>query len=138
MVFDLFTASRPKRTRMGADIRKDLYRRQRGRCMYCGSRQRMDLMDIDHKVPLARGGSNQRNNLQLLCRTCNLRKGARTDREFRRAHRDVGVPQTQSAPGRTIRQSAFSGAGKPAKGGARQKNRRTVRNGNLRHGGLDF
>lgn len=137
MVFDLFTASRPKRTRMGADIRKDLYRRQRGRCLYCGSRQRMDLMDIDHKVPLARGGSNQRNNLQLLCRTCNLRKGARTDREFRRAHRDAGVPQTQAAPSRTIRQSAFSGAGKPARATG-QKNRRTVRNGNPRHGWLEF
>ena len=137
MVFDLFTATRPKRTRMGADIRKDLYRRQQGRCLYCGSRQRMDLMDIDHKVPLARGGSNQRNNLQLLCRTCNVRKGARTDREFRRAHRDIGVPQTQSAPSRTIRQSAFSSSGKQAKA-ARKKSRTTARDSHPLHGWLDF
>ena len=137
MVFYLFTPPRPKRTRMGPNVRKELYRKQRGRCLYCGSRQRMDLMDIDHKLPLARGGTDSRANLQLLCRTCNVRKGARTDREFRRAHRHIGVPQTQAAPSRTIRQSAFSGAGKPTRA-TRKKNRSTVRDSNPLHGWLEF
>ena len=127
MVFDLFTPSRPQRTRFGRDVREDLYRRQQGRCVYCGSRQRMDLMDIDHRTPLSRGGSNDRRNLQLLCRTCNLRKGTKTDREFRQAYRNAGVPQTHGAPKRAIRQSSLAAAGKKTEA-ARRKDRRATRN----------
>jgi 5-methylcytosine-specific restriction endonuclease McrA len=32
---------------------------------------------IDHKMPVARGGSSSPQNLQLLCQTCNESKGAR-------------------------------------------------------------
>jgi len=38
----------------------------------CGSNE--DLQ-FDHDVPLSRGGGNQVENIQLLCKTCNLRKG---------------------------------------------------------------
>jgi len=31
---------------------------------------------VDHIVPLARGGSNDRENLRVLCARCNLQKGA--------------------------------------------------------------
>ncbi len=127
MVFDLFTAPRSSRIRFGPEVRKELYRRQQGRCVYCGSRQRMDLMDIDHRTPLARGGSNDRRNLQLLCRTCNLRKRTKTDREFRQAYRSAGVSQTRGAPQRTIRQSSIAAAGKGTEA-ARRKNRRAARN----------
>lgn len=34
-------------------------------------------IEIDHIVPESRGGSADPSNLQLLCRTCNRRKGAR-------------------------------------------------------------
>ena len=127
MVFDLFPSPRPQRTRLGQGIRKELFRRQDGRCMYCGSRQRMDLMDVDHKNPVARGGSNQRSNLQLLCRTCNVRKGTKTDREFRQAYQNAGVSHSRAVPSRTIRQSAFAAAGKQAQA-TRRKNARASRN----------
>jgi 5-methylcytosine-specific restriction endonuclease McrA len=31
---------------------------------------------VDHILPLALGGDNRRKNIQLLCPTCNLSKGA--------------------------------------------------------------
>lgn len=45
-----------------------------GRCAYCGSSKRLT---VDHKKPVALGGTDDRKNLQCLCKTCNSRKGAR-------------------------------------------------------------
>lgn len=44
---------------------------QRGRCVYCMSRGKLSL---DHKIPLSKGGTNDADNVQLLCISCNARK----------------------------------------------------------------
>ena len=49
-------------------------RRDSFKCKQCGS---SDNLAIDHIHALANGGSNDLDNLQLLCRTCNSSKGAR-------------------------------------------------------------
>lgn len=51
-----------------------------GRCAYCGSDE---LIEIDHRVPLARGGSNLIENILPACRRCNRRKHLMTEDEFR-------------------------------------------------------
>src|SRR5262245_10158920 len=43
-------------------------------CMICGSDQ--DLTG-DHIVPLSKGGTSTAENIRVLCRRCNSRKGAR-------------------------------------------------------------
>lgn len=57
------------------DIR-DIREAQRNKCAmpWCKKSLRHGF-HIDHIMPLALGGSNARRNIQLLCRTCNLRKG---------------------------------------------------------------
>ena len=57
--------------------------------MYCGEHLQIDHQDIDHRNPVARGGSHETSNLQLLCRPCNNRKGVHTDQEFRSRFRSV-------------------------------------------------
>jgi len=43
-------------------------------CVTCGTTERLSL---DHIVPIAKGGTNDRGNLQTLCVSCNSRKGDR-------------------------------------------------------------
>ena len=63
-----------------------LYKRQEARCARCrtslGAKRKPNGYHIDHITPVSRGGKNVPSNVQLLCPTCNVRKGARTRPEF--------------------------------------------------------
>ena len=48
---------------------------QKGRCAYCGCSLKSGY-HVDHVTPLFLGGSNGRDNLQLLCPSCNTKKSA--------------------------------------------------------------
>lgn len=69
------------RGKLSRGIRKRLFFEQNGKCVYC-------MVDIglsphlDHIVPLAKGGSHTDDNVQLLCKSCNLSKGAKMHDEF--------------------------------------------------------
>jgi hypothetical protein len=54
------------------DVKIQVSVRDQGRCVQCGSDE--DL-HYDHKIPWSKGGTNTDNNIQLLCGTCNRRKG---------------------------------------------------------------
>ena len=60
------------------DIKKQLFGTQEGRCNLC--RHGMDFrhMEVDHKIPKAKGGPDDDTNLQLLCGHCNRVKGSGT------------------------------------------------------------
>jgi hypothetical protein len=48
-------------------------------CQGCGTDE--DL-SIDHRIPRSRGGSDEGDNLWVLCRSCNSSKGDQTDEEW--------------------------------------------------------
>lgn len=54
----------------------DILQAQKSKCACC-KRSIKQKYHIDHIIPLRRGGSNDRRNLQLLCASCNQRKSAK-------------------------------------------------------------
>jgi hypothetical protein len=67
-------APRPRREAIPERVRHEVWRRDRGTCVECGSRGRLEF---DHIIPVSRGGSNSVRNIELRCEPCNRRKGAR-------------------------------------------------------------
>ena len=52
--------------------RKNIIKRDGGKCLQCGSTENLT---VDHIIPKSKGGSNKWENLQTLCYDCNQRKG---------------------------------------------------------------
>lgn len=59
---------------------------QNYKCAVCeiGIRKRSSR-HLDHIIPLSKGGSNERQNLQFLCVSCNLSKGDKYPEDFMRS-----------------------------------------------------
>lgn len=70
------------------------------RCGYCLSPQRlvMALLEIEHIIPLAKGGSNDEFNLWLACTFCNRYKADRTEVTDPQSGQEVPLfnPRTQN------------------------------------------
>lgn len=61
------------RTRIPEHVRIEVWRRDGGKCVRCGSREKLEY---DHIIPVSKGGSNTSRNIELLCEKCNRSKGA--------------------------------------------------------------
>jgi 5-methylcytosine-specific restriction endonuclease McrA len=55
-----------------------ILRRWKSRCCYCEA----TATHLDHVHPLSKGGADAEHNIVPACRTCNLRKGAKTLAEW--------------------------------------------------------
>lgn len=64
------------------DDLREILAAQAGRCAYCKADLRRIKKNVDHIMPLARGGSNGRSNLQYLCQPCNNIKRAKDPLDF--------------------------------------------------------
>ncbi len=58
--------------------RRNLIRRDRHQCQYCGTRPGIHELSIDHVMPRSRGGRSTWENCVLACRRCNRKKRNRT------------------------------------------------------------
>lgn len=56
-------------------IKEQVWNRDHGRCQECGSDE---LLDLDHLIPLSKGGSNTYRNIQLICEPCKKTKSERS------------------------------------------------------------
>ena len=73
-------------------VRERVFRIYGRRCYYCPATEEEAFIEIDHIVPLARGGDNEFLNLLPACETCNRSKGIKTMGEWleeKRARRET-------------------------------------------------
>ena len=82
--------------------RRNLFRRDRFTCQYCGATPGSSELTIDHVLPKSRGGPTNWDNCVLACVRCNHRKANRTPEEVRMPIRRLPV-QPQWNPVYTAR-----------------------------------
>jgi len=69
---DLIVPVKPKyRARIYPAVRGLVFDRDGYKCVHCGS---TDSLQLDHIYPWSKGGSDDPENLQVLCRPCNWKK----------------------------------------------------------------
>lgn len=70
--------TREGRIQIPQGLRNAVFKRDGYRCVRCGaSKDDSNVrLEIDHIVPVAKGGTNDIDNLQTLCHECNFNKGA--------------------------------------------------------------
>ena len=63
---------------------KKIYDYQKGKCAVCKRKVGSDY-HIDHILPLAKGGTHEKHNIQILCPSCNVRKSDKDPVEYMQA-----------------------------------------------------
>lgn len=64
-------------------LRNKILLSSNGRCHYCERNIDLDLLEIDHKQPVSKGGTNEESNLVAACPPCNSAKKDKTYEEFK-------------------------------------------------------
>lgn len=66
--------STPKRRAISRKLRLLILERDSYRCCLCGRTAKETKLEVDHKIPIAKGGTDSLNNLWTLCIDCNRGK----------------------------------------------------------------
>lgn len=67
-----------KRTPIPQGVRFDVFRRDNFTCVYCGAKSPDIVLECDHKIAVANGGTDNFDNLVTACWDCNRGKGTKT------------------------------------------------------------
>lgn len=71
-----------QRSAMTNDLREAIKKRDNYTCQKCGNSVLKEpnlLLEVDHIVPIAKGGKTEADNLQTLCWRCNRKKGGKKE-----------------------------------------------------------
>lgn len=70
----ILNGSTVKRKNFSAKERLAIYRKTKGHCYLCGEFVDFDSFEIEHRIPLSKGGTNDLDNLFCACHCCNIIK----------------------------------------------------------------
>ena len=96
-----------RRPTFSTSFRLSLFLKGKGNCSACSQKiEAGKAWDIDHILPLALGGTNEPDNLQVLCRPCHRAKTTRSDvpriaktKRLKARHFGARAPSTRPIPG---------------------------------------
>lgn len=72
--------SRVERAKMSESLRYDILKRDNYKCQICGASAKDGAkLQVDHIIPVSKGGKTETNNLQTLCSRCNIGKSNKLD-----------------------------------------------------------
>ena len=71
-----------ERGKVSNKMRFSIYERDGFRCRKCGVSDRYADLEIDHIIPIAKGGKSTYDNLQTLCHKCNVEKGDSFNKKY--------------------------------------------------------
>lgn len=67
--------SRIERSKMSESLRYDVFKRDNFKCSICGMSAKDGVkLQVDHIIPISKGGKTEMDNLQTLCSRCNIGK----------------------------------------------------------------
>lgn len=69
-----------ERGKISLHLRFYIYERDHYTCKKCGRRGKRANLEVDHIVPISKGGKSTVDNLQTLCHRCNQQKGTNINR----------------------------------------------------------
>ena len=64
------------------EIRESILAAYGKQCRYCRNVLKVNNMVCDHCIPLSHGGESIISNLQMICKSCNTKKGPLTDKAY--------------------------------------------------------
>ena len=75
------TSAEYERSKMSPSLRYDILKRDNFCCQLCGrsTRKHGVELEVDHIIPVSKGGKTEWGNLRTLCKDCNRGKGAKYD-----------------------------------------------------------
>jgi hypothetical protein len=65
------------RKNINNSLRFDIFKRDNFKCIYCGSSPAINnntQLEVDHVIPVSKGGDNSISNLKTICKECNSGK----------------------------------------------------------------
>ncbi|MBC8503025.1 MAG: HNH endonuclease [Nitrosopumilus sp.] len=62
------------RSSIPSALRHEVFKNANYKCQECGNTKDNTILEIDHIRPVSQGGSNELDNLQCLCKECNMAK----------------------------------------------------------------
>jgi 5-methylcytosine-specific restriction endonuclease McrA len=81
--------------------RRNIFYRDKNRCQYCGQVFQQRELNLDHIIPISRGGTSCWENVVCACISCNTKKGDRLPSEasmrmYRRPRKPAGHPMLRA------------------------------------------
>lgn len=101
---DTLGGSRKKRRKnYSPDVKRMVYIKSGGRCSICGKRMDLNDCNLDHRIPLSKGGIDAVENLDYVHVQCNLIKSNLLPDELEKETRDIFLYQMEKNSGHRFR-----------------------------------